>query len=242
MEIVNHASPNFGKRAIGFSVNLLLIHYTGMKTCTQALKRLSDPASGVSSHYLINETGVVYRLVDERYRAWHAGVSLWKGETDINSLSIGIELANPGHENGYQPFPEKQMSALISLCRNIFERYDIPHRRVLGHSDVAPGRKRDPGELFDWKSLADAGIGYWPRGERVASVFNPNAIKVWQAKFKELGYGIQATGKFDLDTKAVVTAFQRHWLPENISGKFDKETSSMLDQKISDCSDIANPE
>ena len=234
MEVVNYTSPNFGERAPGLSVNLLLIHYTGMKTCDQALQRLCDPSAGVSSHYLISETGSIYKLVDEAHRAWHAGVSFWQGETDINSLSIGIELVNPGHDNGYQPFPEKQMLSLIHLCGGILQRHNIPQRRVLGHSDVSPGRKRDPGELFDWRRLAASGVGYWPREKKFPLFCNSNSIVDWQSKLKRLGYNIEASGICDSKSKSVVTAFQRHWVPKNVSGVFDNETSCMLERLIAD--------
>ena len=234
MEIVNYTSPNFGERAPGFRVNLLLIHYTGMKTFDQALERLCDPSAGVSSHYLISETGGIYQLVDEAHRAWHAGVSFWHGETDINSLSIGIELVNPGHDNGYQPFPEKQMLSLIYLCREILQRHNIPQRRVLGHSDVSPGRKRDPGELFDWRRLAKSGVGYWPSEKKFPLVFDSNSIVDRQSKLKRLGYNIELSGNCDSKSKSVVAAFQRHWVPKNVSGVFDNETSCMLERLIAD--------
>ena len=149
-------SPNFNDR-IGYDAPLMiLLHYTGMKTAQEALDRLCDPAAEVSAHYTIDEDGTIYHMVDEDKRAWHAGVSEWKGETDINSASIGIELVNPGHEFGYREFPTAQMEALANLCKDIIARQPI--ETVLGHSDVAPERKQDPGELFDWKWLAKQGV------------------------------------------------------------------------------------
>lgn len=152
----DYKSPNYGARRGGQAPSMILIHYTGMKTGKAALERLCDPAAEVSAHYVIEENGDLYHLVDDEHRAWHAGVSEWEGETDINSASIGIELVNPGHEWGYRPFPEVQIAALIALCRDLVATYDIPIERILGHSDVAPGRKQDPGELFPWDRLRGA--------------------------------------------------------------------------------------
>lgn len=156
--MIERPSPNFGERAGGVNPSLVILHYTGMRTAEEALARMCDPAAEVSAHYCIDEDGTLYRLVPEDKRAWHAGVSIWKGETDINSHSIGIELVNPGHEWGYRPFTEAQYEALIPLLQDIMARYGIPPANVLGHSDVAPGRKTDPGELFDWARLAAAGV------------------------------------------------------------------------------------
>ncbi len=160
--IVEQPSPNHDARAEGKPLDMLLLHYTGMESAAAALDRMCDPAAKVSAHYMIDEDGTVYRLVDEDRRAWHAGVAHWAGEDDINSRAIGIELVNPGHEFGYRAFPEPQMAALEALCLDILSRHDIPPDRVLGHSDVAPDRRQDPGDLFDWKRLAAKGIGLWP--------------------------------------------------------------------------------
>ena len=158
---VDRPSPNFGARRAG-AIDMLVLHYTGMPTAEAALTRLCDPKSGVSCHWLIDEDGTIYRLVNEANRAWHAGIAFWADETDINSRSIGIELVNPGHEFGYREFPTAQMEALADLASGIITRHPIPKFRVLGHADVAPDRKRDPGELFDWAWLADRGIGLFP--------------------------------------------------------------------------------
>lgn len=147
----NYKSPNFTARRGGHEIpSMIIIHYTGMKTGQEALERLCDPEAQVSAHYVIEENGDIYQLVDDDKRAWHAGASEWQGETDINSASIGIELVNPGHEWGYRDFPDVQIEALIELSKDLVERYGIPVERILGHSDVAPGRKQDPGELFPW--------------------------------------------------------------------------------------------
>ncbi len=155
-EIKKLPSPNFGERRDGARPSIIVIHSTGMKTAQEALERMCDPAAEVSAHYCIDEDGTVYELVDETMRAWHAGVSEWRGITDVNSHSIGIELVNPGHEWGYREFPPEQMESLVDLCKSIMARHEI--KWVLGHSDIAPGRRRDPGELFDWQWMADAGV------------------------------------------------------------------------------------
>ena len=166
LEIRDLPSPNHGPRRPGAAIDMLVLHYTGMRTAGAALDRLRDPAAKVSAHYLVDEAGAVFRLVPEERRAWHAGRAFWAGETDVNGRSIGIELANPGHRHGYRPFPEAQMAALEALCRDILSRRAVPAGRVLGHSDVAPGRKPDPGELFDWRRLARAGSGPGRRPRR----------------------------------------------------------------------------
>lgn len=155
MQIIDAPSPNFNNRAL--PVDMIVIHYTGMQTGAAALERMRDPAAKVSAHYMIEEDGRVFRLVTEDKRAWHAGVSHWQGVDDINSCSIGIELVNPGHEWGYRPFPEAQMQALVDLIADIRGRHAIPNNRIVGHSDVAPGRKQDPGELFDWARVRALG-------------------------------------------------------------------------------------
>ena len=160
--MIHSPSPNFDARKSDANVDMLVLHYTGMRDGHVALERLRDPATKVSAHYMIEEEGTVYALVDEELRAWHAGVSCWAGQRDINGCSIGIELVNPGHEFGYRPFPAKQRDALVALAEDIVRRHAIPAHRVLGHSDVAPARKQDPGELFDWAGLARVGIGLWP--------------------------------------------------------------------------------
>src|SRR5579864_6043616 len=161
MRLIQRPSPNHDARNV--PVDLLVLHYTGMKSANEALERLCDPAAKVSAHYTVDEDGTVYHHVPEARRAWHAGVSSWAGATDINACSIGIELVNPGHEFGYRDFPDAQIEALITLCHGILLRHPISSARVLGHSDVAPARKEDPGELFPWARLAKAGIGLWPQ-------------------------------------------------------------------------------
>ncbi len=220
-------SPNHDARPEGRAVDILLLHYTGMRSAAEALDRLCDPAAKVSAHYLIEEEGAVWRLVPEARRAWHAGVASWAGAGDINARSIGIELVNPGHEFGYRAFPEPQMAALETLARGILARHPIPPRRVLGHSDVAPLRKEDPGELFDWPRLAAAGIGVWPQDPCVEDGPAPDLGRL-QADLARYGYGIAPTGRLDAETTAVVTAFQRHFRPARVDGVPDPGTAARL--------------
>ncbi|GGF17525.1 N-acetylmuramoyl-L-alanine amidase [Aliidongia dinghuensis] len=214
MKIIERPSPNFEPRSA--PVDILLLHYTGMATAEAALERLSDPVARVSCHWLIDEDGTVYRMVDETMRAWHAGLSFWAGERDVNGHSIGIELVNPGHEWGYRPFPPAQMAALAELAAGILARHAIQSTRVLGHSDVAPERKQDPGELFDWAWLAARGIGLWPAADAPAMPVTAEA-------------GLLAIG-YEAATPATVTAFQRRYRPGRIDGVIDPETARRVGQ------------
>lgn len=223
--IIDRPSPNHGPRPDGQAVDMLLLHYTGMRSAAEALDRLCDATAGVSAHYMIDEGGMVCRLVDEARRAWHAGRACWAGETDINGCSIGIELVNPGHEFGYRPFPEPQMLALERLAREILARHPIPPHRILGHGDVAPDRKEDPGELFDWARLARGGIGIWPDLEPVPDSFEIGSLEDFRRGLVGLGYDLEATGSMDAETRSVVLAFQRHWLPATMTGARDRETA-----------------
>ena len=226
MRVIERPSPNFGPRAADAAIDILLLHYTGMQTADAAIQRLRDPAAAVSAHYVIDEEGVVYRLVDEDDRAWHAGVSFWAGERDINSRSIGIELANPGHEFGYRPFPEPQMAALGTLATAILRRRRIPACRVLGHSDVAPARKQDPGELFDWARLARDGIGLWVEpGQEDEQMADCAELQQMLCRF---GYGVEVSGQLDPATRSVLLAFQRHFRPDFLSGEPDIHTIRTL--------------
>jgi len=226
--ISERPSPNCGPRRGGGPIDMLLLHYTGMPTASAALDRMCDPAAQVSAHYMVDEDGTIWRLVDEDARAWHAGRSRWAGERDVNSRSIGIELVNPGHEFGYRPFPERQMAALLDLCRDILARRPIPPARVLAHSDVAPDRKQDPGELFDWPRLAAAGIGLWPDGAVVPDDERPAVdIAAMQRDLAAFGYDLPVSGRRDERTATVVTAFQRHFRPRAIDGAIDAETAAL---------------
>lgn len=227
-------SPNHDARAGGRAADMLLLHYTGMPTAQEALDWLCDPASKVSAHYLVHESGEIVRLVDEERRAWHAGVACWAGETDINSCSVGIEIVNPGHEFGYRDFPEPQMLAVEALAFDIVTRHPIPPERVLGHSDVAPARKQDPGERFDWARLAEKGIGHWAEPTLLAESSTlklgdaGDTVAALQIALADYGYGLDATGDYDEATAAVVTAFQRHFRQAQVDGEADTSTVETL--------------
>jgi N-acetylmuramoyl-L-alanine amidase len=229
--MISAPSPNFDNRVS--PPDMIVLHYTGMKTGAEALARMTDPEAKVSAHYMIEEDGRVYSLVSEERRAWHAGVSFWKGATDINAASIGIELVNPGHEFGYRAFPDAQIEALIELMDDIRSRWTVPESRILGHSDVAPARKTDPGELFPWKRLAEAGHGVWvePNGAPGAPLAEGDegaGVFAMQAGLTRIGYDCAPSGKFDEATTIVVRAFQRHWLQTRIDGIADGETRARL--------------
>lgn len=229
----NRPSPNHDGRGAG-PVTILVLHYTGMPDAAGALDRLCDPAAKVSAHYLIDEDGTVWALVDEARRAWHGGRGQWAGIDDVNAVSIGIELVNPGHDWGYRAFPEAQMAALEVLARDIVARHPIAPRHVIGHSDMAPERKQDPGELFDWQRLAAAGVGLWPdgaapvRGGRLGPGEAGVLVGDLQQDLAAFGYGLAVTGRYDPATTAVVTAFQRHFRPARIDGVADPETRGRL--------------
>jgi N-acetylmuramoyl-L-alanine amidase len=218
LPIIEHPSPNHDERPGRHAIDLLLLHYTGMPAGEDALERLCDPAARVSAHYLVEEDGRIFQLVSESRRAWHAGIACWHGATDINARSIGIEIVNPGHEFGYRSFPPAQMASVKLLALDILARHPIPAARVLGHSDVAPLRKDDPGELFDWRGLAAAGIGLWP--ETGAPAVLESAVGKALAR---IGYGYT-----EEDLAAVIRAFQRHFRPGSITGVADAETRRRL--------------
>ncbi len=227
-------SPNIEPRKEGREPDLLLLHYTGMESAEGALKWLNNPDSKVSCHYLIDEEGRITQMVAEEMRAWHAGLSHWAGEDDINSCSIGIEIHNAGHELGYPDFPEDQMNAVEALCLDIVARRNISAERVLAHSDVAPARKADPGEKFDWQRLAKVGIGLWVEPEPIGADegFGPGHegedIRSFQATLRQFGYGLVPSGIYDAQTEAVVRAFQRHWRPEKVDAVSDLSTQKTL--------------
>ena len=231
MNIIETPSRNFDGRTAPPS--MLVLHYTGMKTGPEALDRLRDPEAKVSSHYLVDEDGRVFRLVAEERRAWHAGVSFWRGRRNVNGDSIGIEIVNPGHEFGYRPFPEAQVERVIALVADIRTRWDIEDRDIVGHSDIAPDRKDDPGELFPWKRLSEAGHGLWAEwpaapGAPIGEGEEGAAVFALQAGLTRLGYDLPPTGQFDATTAAVVRAFQRHWRPGRVDGIADGETRARL--------------
>jgi N-acetylmuramoyl-L-alanine amidase len=228
-------SPNHGERKDGRRPDLILLHYTGMQHPNAALALLTRSGSEVSAHYFVFEDGRVVQMVEEGRRAWHAGVSSWAGETDINSRSIGIEVANPGHDYGYPDFPARQIAAVTALCRGILTRHAIPPERVLAHSDVAPARKQDPGEKFPWRTLHDSGVGHWVKpaplteeGSMLSPEDHGNEVIALQSSLREYGYGIAANGIFDNATREVVTAFQRHFRPQRVDGICDASTRKTL--------------
>ncbi|MEC9343440.1 MAG: N-acetylmuramoyl-L-alanine amidase [Pseudomonadota bacterium] len=233
-----HAAANHEPRRHGGPVDMLVLHYTGMRSGEAALDRLCAADSGVSCHYLVFEDGRIVQMVAESERAWHAGKAIWRGVTDINSRSIGIEIVNPGHENGYRPFAEAQMAAVTALSRDIVERHGIAPRDTVAHSDIAPERKADPGEFFDWQRLYEAGAGLWvepaamDEGEAANAVLGPGdegaAVAGLQRMLAEYGYGIDATGRYDAPTVAVVTAFQRHYRQGRVDGLADSSTRATL--------------
>jgi N-acetylmuramoyl-L-alanine amidase len=231
MTHIQAPSPNFDQRQ--GPPDMVVLHYTGMATGAAALDRLRDPAAKVSAHYVVEEDGQVYALVAEERRAWHAGRSFWKGQTDINAVSIGIEIVNPGHEFGYRDFPGAQIEAVIGLLDAVRGRWTIPDGRILGHSDVAPDRKQDPGERFAWRRLAEAGHGLWVEPEPAPGVpLSPGddglGVFALQAGLTRLGYDSAPSGRYDAHTAAIIRAFQRHWRPAQVDGVADGDTRARL--------------
>ena len=232
--LTEYRSTNFDSRN-GTPIRILVMHYTGMQTGEAALQRLCDPASKVSAHYVVEEDGRVFSLVDEANRAWHAGKGWWRGLENVNAASIGIEIVNPGHEFGYRPFPHAQMEAVASLALEIVGRHGILPRDVIGHSDLAPERKEDPGELFDWQWLAEQGVGLCPKriqdsgfGIRVFEESDETTIRALQQGLYDYGYGVPVSGHYCEVTRKTVIAFQRHFRPKLLSGIWDGECAAIL--------------
>ncbi len=220
-----YTSPNYGERAEGAKPSMIILHYTDMLTARGALKRLCDPASQVSAHYFVEENGKVRQLVPDDKRAWHAGKSSWAGESDINSHSIGIEIVNPGHSCGYRAFPDRQIVAVIRLCTRLMAKHGIAVDKVLAHSDVAPGRKIDPGELFPWQRLAEEGVGVWPKPDDMDYAAAEDILRQKDVFFEMLG----RIG-YDLDAGegAVTSAFHRHFYPEKFKAGENPEEVDIL--------------
>lgn len=233
-EIELRDTTNFDARAQGQKPDLLLLHYTNMATAAEAIDWLCNPKSRVSCHYLVAEDGQITQMVDEENRAWHAGTSNWQGQDDINSCSIGIEIANVGPDRGMPEFPDIQIEAVETLCHDIFSRHQIAPERVLAHSDVAPDRKRDPGEKFDWQRLYNAGIGLWvppeqiDEGEVLKQGDSSKHILNLQSALSTYGYQVKVTGAYDEQTYDAVTAFQRHFRPALVDGIADFSTLQTL--------------
>jgi N-acetylmuramoyl-L-alanine amidase len=262
-------SPNFGERKNGKTVDCLILHYTGMpagrgmSAGERAIRWLENPVSQVSAHYVVDEDGLVTQMVAEEMRAWHAGLSAWQGETDINSVSIGIEIANAGHvwdlgaipdrdpaapvetHPGYHGFADVQIEAVIALAADIVIRNGIPAARVLAHSDIAPARKQDPGEKFPWARLAEHGLGLWvppePIGEESGLGLGDDgeSIRLLQKVLSGLGYVIEAHGQFDEITRQVITAFQRHWRQDRVDGRADLSTIRTVERLANKVSEQA---
>lgn len=234
LPIANRPSPNFNERPQPATIDILVLHYTGMESGKAAIDRLCDPASKVSAHYVVEENGDVLRLVDEEMRAWHAGVASWAGINDVNGRSIGIEIVNGGHDFGSPAYPDIQMQAVERLSQEILSRHPIMPRSVVAHSDIAPERKADPGEWFDWARLARAGVGVWV--DPVPVVDGPllklgdrgDPVSELQFQLANYGYGIEVLGVYDVKTEAVVRAFQRHFRPERVDGVADLSTIATL--------------
>jgi N-acetylmuramoyl-L-alanine amidase len=229
-----YPSPNHGERKDGKTVTALVLHYTGMQDAASALHQLCNPAAAVSSHYFVFEDGRILQLVPEERRAWHAGAGCWQGERDMNSASIGMEIVNPGHALGYRAFPDAQIDAVCALSADIVKRWRIPADRVIAHSDMAPSRKEDPGELFPWDRLAAVGAGLWVEPHPIASgrFFQRGEegqpISALQAMFAMYGYDIAITGVFDEAMEQVVRAFQRHFRQSRVDGIADRSTIETL--------------
>ncbi|NMM44675.1 N-acetylmuramoyl-L-alanine amidase [Rhodospirillaceae bacterium KN72] len=216
--VQDRPSPNHGPRRHGGPVDMLVLHYTGMASATAAIDRLCDPTAEVSAHYFVQEDGTILRLVAEAERAWHAGLAYWRGVTDVNSHSIGIEIQNPGHEFGYRAFPEKQIAAVTDLCLDILSRHSIPPSGIVGHSDIAPARKQDPGELFPWRQLAQEGVGVFPEAEL-------DTDRSLSELLTEIGY--------DPDADLRINAFQRRFRPRRIDGKDDAQCRGLAARYLS---------
>lgn len=227
-------SPNHDERPDGTPIDTLILHYTGMQTAQAAIDRLRDPDAEirVSSHYVVDEDGAVIAMVPEERRAWHAGISYWRGNARLNDRSIGIEIVNPGHEWGYRDFPVLQLAAVCDLCLSILARHPIPARNVVAHSDVAPDRKEDPGERFDWAGFASNGVGLWPEGipdlgSRDA-VRDAESLRPVRRALVAIGYRVAPEGALDPALATVLRAFQRHWRPETVNGQADIGTLTRL--------------
>jgi N-acetylmuramoyl-L-alanine amidase len=225
-------SGNHDARPAGLPIDMIVLHYTGMRSAAAALDRLRDPAARVSAHYVVAEDGHVWRLVAEAARAWHAGVSFWRGRVGLNDRSIGIEIVNPGHEWGYRPFPVLQLAAVCDLCLAILSRHRIAARDIVAHSDIAPARKQDPGEKFAWEALARNGVGLWPAGIADLGTASPCAdaagLAPVRAALRGIGYDVAPEGDADAALASVLRAFQRHWRPEAVTGLADAGTCARL--------------
>jgi N-acetylmuramoyl-L-alanine amidase len=228
------ASANYGDRRAGRAPDMIVLHYTGMTDADVAIRRLTVAGTEVSAHYVVREDGRIIQCVPESLRAWHAGQATWGSETDVNSCSIGVEIVNGGHDYNLPTYPLRQIAAVIALCKGIMIRRNIPRDRVLGHSDVSPGRKQDPGEKFPWQLLADSGVGLYVLPSKIVAgpalglgAMGPDVQAVQEA-LASYGYTIAASGQYDNTTRDVVAAFQRHFRPARVDGIADPSTIMTL--------------
>ncbi len=229
-------SPNFGDRE-GAEVSILVVHYTAMSSVESTIKRFSDTSSQVSAHYVISRNGEIFQMVDEDKRAWHAGVAFWRGIQNVNSYSIGIELDHDGIDaiGHFIPYATPQLQSLKLLAADIIQRHQIPMQNIVGHSDVAPMRKQDPGNTFPWKDFADEGIGFWPKQvptktyKSLKSGDKGDEVRDLQMALGKYGYGITVDGDFGIQTEAVIIGFQRHFCADNVDGIAGNQTRNMLD-------------
>lgn len=241
MNIIQHPSPNHNARR--HALDMLVLHYTGMEDGPSAIERLCDPAFEVSAHYVVEEDGRVFQLVPEAERAWHAGRGSWQGDEDLNSRSIGIEIVNGGHnfplpDGSLPPFPDEQIEAVIELCKGILQRHPIPASRIIGHSDLAPDRKEDPGEHFPWERLAENGIGVWPerpatgllRGRGLGTGDSGPAVARMKDALRTIGYTVDDSDRFNEDCEKIVRAFQRRWVQDRLTGQADLTTLTLIER------------
>ena len=225
MKINYNFSPNFSKNSrLKKSIKFVIIHYTGMQSEIESVSRLKNPRAKVSCHYLINRKGTIIQMVKEKNIAWHAGKSKWKNLSNLNPCSLGIELVNKGHTFGYQNFSKKQIKSLISLCKNLKKKYAIPKENFLGHSDIAPLRKTDPGEKFPWKKLSKLKIGKWYQNKKITNIPEKNLKIHFFKNLKKIGYRYFELNNRDIKDKKIIKSFQQHYVPENVNGKIDKKT------------------
>jgi N-acetylmuramoyl-L-alanine amidase len=235
-----YPSPNIEDRCSGWRADMIVLHYTGMSSAEKAIDWLANPASKVSCHYVIDEEGRITQMVEESKRAWHAGASHWAGDTDINSASIGIEIQNPGHEHGYPQFPPAQMEAVAALCRDIVRRIGVPAKRILAHSDIAPGRKIDPGEKFDWGWLAQHGVGHWVQPSPPDDHLDGDEAAVDEARalMRAYGYRVESAERADWFS-VLMRSFQMHFRPERPDGRLDAGTLDTLRRLVAALPDRA---
>ena len=226
MKIITNFSSNYSKKKRPLKdIRFIIIHYTGMQSEIASIKRLKDPKSKVSCHYLIRRNGNIIQMVNEKNIAWHAGKSRWKNFMNLNKNSLGIELVNKGHEFGYQNFTNQQIQSLISLCKLLKRKYTIKKENFLGHSDIAPLRKIDPGEKFPWKRLSINGLGKWYKKDNKNLIINNKKIKILFFKnLKKLGYNYFRVRERSFKDKKIIKSFQQHYLPKNVTGKIDQKT------------------